>query len=342
MSPTVFCRAHPSLALIKYWGKSDSRGNLPATPSLAVTLAGVNTETRVQPAEVDCVVLDGVEQPLERYAPFFEAVRRRLRTPLRFHAESTNSFPTAAGLASSSSGFAALAAACVLAAGSELSAGELSALARVGSASAARSLFGGFTLLPARARAARQLFAERHWPELRVLVAVASGQAKPFSSRQAMEATRLGSAFYRAWLASCGSLLDEAIEALRRRDLQRLGEAARLSYSRMHAALLACNPPLLYWLPRTVALVRGCAELRRRGLGAWETIDAGPQVKVLCLEAEAAQIASGLREAAGAAQPAYGADPASGAEPASGAQPAALQILECRPGPAPEVRVEGE
>jgi len=330
VSRTVLCRAHPSLALIKYWGKSDSRRNLPATPSLAVTLAGVHTETRVRPATVDCVVLDGAEQPRERYAPFFEALRRRLRTDLRFHAESRNSFPTAAGLASSSSGFAALAAACVRAAGGQLAAQELSALARIGSASAARSLFGGFTLLPAGARAARQLFPEQHWPELRVLVAVVGAQAKPLSSRQAMEATRRSSPFYRAWLASAGSLLAEAIEALQRRDLERMGGLARLSYSRMHAALLASEPPLLYWLPATVTLVRECAELRRRGLGAWETIDAGPQVKVLCLAAEAAQIAAALQEAVGAAKPACGEQPAGG------------RILECRPGPAPEVRVEEE
>ncbi len=330
MSRVVFCRAHPSLALIKYWGKSDSRRNLPATASLAVTLAGVHTETRVRPAPADRVTVDGMEQPAERYAPFFDVLRHRLRTAQRFRADSTNSFPTAAGLASSSSGFAALAAACARLAGRDLPAGELSAVARVGSASAARSLFGGFTLLPARARAARQLLPEQHWPELRVLVAVANTQAKAISSRQAMEATRGGSPFYRAWLASSGRLLPEAMEALRKRDLEKLGELARLSYSRMHAALLASDPPVLYWLPATVALVRECAELRRQGLGAWETIDAGPQVKVLCLAAEAARIAERLREAVGAAEPAYGAEPACG------------QIIECRPGPAPEVRVEEE
>jgi diphosphomevalonate decarboxylase len=323
MSPAVFCRAHPSLALIKYWGKSDIRRNLPATPSLAVTLAGVHTETLVRtvdgtaPDAVDAVTVDGVEQPPERYARFFQALRRRLRTALRFQADSANSFPTAAGLASSSSGFAALAAACARAAGRELPARELSALARLGSASAARSLFGGFTLLPAGARAARQLLPEQHWPELRVLVAVVSGQAKAFSSRQAMEATRRSSPFYRAWVGTAGSLLAEAIAALRERDLQKLGELARLSYSRMHAALLASDPPVLYWLPDTVAIIRACAELRQQGLGAWETIDAGPQVKVLCLAGQAGRIADSLREAAGA------------------------RIIECRPGPAPEVRVEG-
>jgi diphosphomevalonate decarboxylase len=324
MSGVVLCRAHPSLALIKYWGKSDSRRNLPATPSLAVTLAGVHTETRVRPAAADRVVVDGVEQSAGRYAAFFAGLRRRLHSDQRFLAESTNSFPTAAGLASSSSGFAALTAACARAAGRELPARELSALARLGSASAARSLFGGFTLLPARGLYARQLFPEEHWPELRVLVAVVSEGAKPLASRAAMEATRRGSPFYRAWLRSAGGLLAEAIEALGRRDLERLGELARLSYSRMHAALLAADPPLLYWLPATVALVRECAALRRAGLGAWETIDAGPQVKVLCLAADSLKIAARLREAGAAAQPACG------------------RLIECRPGPAPAVQVEGE
>jgi diphosphomevalonate decarboxylase len=316
VSPVVWCRAHPSLALIKYWGKRDPRRNLPATPSLAVTLGGVHTETRVSLAESDSVTLGGVLQPATRYEEFFAVLRRLLAVGLHFRAESLNSFPTAAGLASSSSGFAALAAACVRAAGRELTPRALSALARVGSASAARSLFEGFTLLAAGAAAARPLYPASHWPELRIVVALASGEAKPMSSRQAMEATRRSSPFYRVWLRSAGLLLPEALAALARRDLERLGEAARLSYTRMHAALLASEPPVLYWLPGTVALIRECAALRRRGVGAWETIDAGPQVKVLCLEAEAAAVADALRAAA-----------------------PGVETIVCHPGPGPEVRV---
>jgi len=147
-------------------------------------------------------------------------------------------------------------------------------------------------------------------------VALASGAAKPLSSRQAMEATRRSSPFYRVWLRSAGRLLPEALAALARRDLERLGEAACLSYTRMHAALLASEPPVLYWLPGTVALIRECAALRRRGVGAWETIDAGPQVKVLCLKAEAAAVADALRAAA-----------------------PGVETIVCHPGPGPEVRV---
>jgi diphosphomevalonate decarboxylase len=315
VSPAVLVRASPSLALVKYWGKRDERLNLPATPSLAVTLGGVHTETRITLAEQDRVTLDGQEQDRERFVPFFDALRRRLRTRTGFRADSSNSFPTAAGLASSSSGFAALAVGCARAAGGVLSDRELSALARLGSASAARAVYGGFTLLPAGARWARQLLPAAHWPELRIVIAVVSTEAKPLASRRAMQATRSASPFYRAWLADSGRLLARALEGLKRRDLEMLGQAARLSYSRMHAALLASEPPTFYWLPATVALVRECASLRARGIGAWETIDAGPQVKILCLEREAPAVLASLHEI----------------------QPPPETIL-CHPGPGPSVQ----
>ena len=314
MSRTVLVRASPSLALVKYWGKRDDRRNLPATPSLAVTLGGVHTRTRVTLNQADRVFLEGQEQDPERFALFFDALRRRLRTEARFRVESRNSFPTAAGLASSSSGFAALAVGCARAAGGALSGRELSALARIGSASAARAVYGGFTLLPAGSRYARPLFPEQHWPELRIVIAVVSSQVKPLDSRRAMQATRSGSPYYRAWLASSSRLLPLALKALERRDLELLGSCARLSYSRMHASLLAAEPPQLYWLPATVALIRECASLRARGIGAWETIDAGPQVKILCLEADEPAVLRSLREL----------DPG-------------LEALLCRPGPGPAV-----
>ena len=333
MSREVVCRASPSLALVKYWGKKPGRGNRPATPSLAVTLGGITTETRVRLApahgHTDTVVLNGQTQPPERFRPFFESLRRRVRRRSSaqgdlpfFDVDSRNDFPSAAGLASSSSGFAALALGCSRAAGLELSVRELSALARLGSASAARSLFGGFTLLPAGGRSARQLHPPQHWPELRILVVVVSEQAKPISSRRAMEATRGSSPYYRAWLRDAAALLPRALEALRRRDLEALGEAALVSYSRMHAAMIAAGPPVLYWLPGTVAAIHECRRLRAEGIGAWETLDAGPQVKILCLAPDVAAIAERLRRL-----PELGPS---------------VRLLEARPGEGPVCGVTGE
>ena len=289
------CRASPSLALLKYWGKADSRLNLPATPSLALSLGALTTSTRVEASfeGEDEVSVEGLRQHPGRYADFFDALRRALGAELRFRANSRNDFPTSSGLASSSSAFASLALAGARAGeallgkgrgrvlrrgrsrGNGLSLAEISALARVGSVSAARAVFGGFSLLSARSRAARPLYGEDHWPELRVLVAFVSLEAKALSSREAMERSRSTSPFYGSWVRASAAELAGAIEALERRDLQRLGEVARRSYLRMFGAMLACDPPILYWLPGSIAIIRECEEMRRQGIGVWETMDAG-------------------------------------------------------------------
>jgi diphosphomevalonate decarboxylase len=296
MSGEAVCRAGPSLALIKYWGKSVKGDNLPATPSLAVTLGGVHSEARVRAASEDVITVDGVEQDPSRFAPFFDALRTSLGVSVRFHAASMNTFPTSAGMASSSSGFAALAGACAHAAGIDPSLSDLSSIARVGSASAARAVYGGFVLFPAGARRARPLFGPEYWPELRIVVAVTHRGPKPVSSRRAMEETRAGSPYYFSWIKESSALLPDAMRALENRDLELLGETARRSYSLMHAAILGARPPILYWLPATVAVIHGCAALRADGIGAWETIDAGPQVKILCRAADAEKVMRRLED----------------------------------------------
>jgi diphosphomevalonate decarboxylase len=290
VSASAVCRAGPSLALIKYWGKSIKGDNLPATPSLAVTLGGVHTETRAELAEEDSVRVDGMPQDPARAAGFFAALRETLGINVRFSAESTNSFPTSAGLASSSSGFAALAGACARAAGCEPSASDLSAIARAGSASAARAVFGGFVLLPAGGRRARPLHDPDHWPDLRVVIAIIERGEKPVSSRAGMEETRAGSPYYFSWIKESAELLPEAMRALETRDIELLGETARRSYCLMHGAILGARPPFLYWLPGTVAVIHACTAMRADGIGAWETIDAGPQVKILCLDRDAPKV----------------------------------------------------
>jgi diphosphomevalonate decarboxylase len=295
MTKEVICRTSPSLALVKYWGKQSTRLNLPATPSLAVTLGGVHTETRVSIAESDSIRLNGEPVNLDRFTPLFESLRRAAHRKVHFQVDSSNDFPSSAGLASSSSGFAALTVACSRILELNLSPAQLSAFARSASASAARSLFGGFTLLPAGGFAAQQLYGPEYWPELRILIALVSRTAKSISSRAAMEATRLSSPYYRAWLRDAGKLLDPALKALEARDIAALGPVIRLSYSRMHAALLASDPPVLYWLPTSIAILRECQSLRDEGIGAWETMDAGPQVKVLCLASDAGAVSERLR-----------------------------------------------
>lgn len=284
-------RASPSLALIKYWGKRDNRLNIPATSSLAVTLKGLDTRTTTTLTEgEDRVILDGAQTDPNRYNSIFEEIRRVLDKSCRFSVESANNFPTAAGLASSSSGFAALTCSCVRAAGVELSSESLSAIARIGSASAARSLYAGFVGLEAGAENAVPLFPVDHWPDLKIVVVAVKTGRKPVSSRQAMEATRESSPYYRAWLEDSNSLYRDALDALGGRDIEHLGSLMNLSYMRMFGTMLSASPNILYWLPGSIALIHGCRELRKGGLGAWETMDAGPQVKIVCLEKDLEEI----------------------------------------------------
>jgi len=303
MSDSAICIASPSLALIKYWGKEDEGTNVPATGSLAVTLGGLETRTVVEVSEegADRVIIDGCLQPPQRFAPFFDNLRdflcrnvafsETLKCPgnpsrLRFSARSTNSFPTAAGIASSSSGFAALAGACAAAAGIEPPAEELSALARVGSGSAARSIFGGYVHFPAGARFAEPVRPPDWIPGLRMAVAIVRSESKEHASRDAMEHSKATSPYYHEWIRTSPADLSRALDALEARDIEELGEAMRRSYLRMFGTIFSADPPINYWLPDSVAIIRACEELRSRGFAAWETMDAGPQVKILTLESD--------------------------------------------------------
>lgn len=285
---TVTATASPSLALAKYWGKLPGGVNLPATSSLAVTLAGLTTTTIVREADLsDRVRIDGVEEQPHAFERFFAAVRQlAAETPgsriLHFDVESTNSFPTAAGLASSSSGFAALAAATVKLSGiDDATPDKLSRLARLGSGSAARAVFGGFTEWRRGAEAATELAPPEHWPQLRVIAVIVHAGSKPISSRQAMERTRLTSPYFHAWTQDAEQTCARARQALLDRDLQQLGEAMRASYLRMFATMLAATPPVRYWSPATVAVLELAEALRADGIPVHETMDAGPQVKLV-------------------------------------------------------------
>ncbi|MFW6249614.1 MAG: diphosphomevalonate decarboxylase [Alkalispirochaetaceae bacterium] len=295
----AYAVAAPSLALTKYWGKLPGGTNLPATPSVAVTLSELRSATaiRLRPAtEGDSVTINGVPQRPEEFALLLDALRQKTGYEGAFEGLSVNNFPTAAGLASSASGMAALARACDAALGARLPEDELSAVARLGSGSASRSIFGGFVLLPAGADRAIPLLPQEHWPELRIIaIALHSGQ-KPISSRKAMNRTAESSPYYAAWVENASELTNRAVEAVKARDLTALGERMRESYLRMFATMLSASPPVIYWRPESVALIHYLQELRAEGVPVWETMDAGPQVKVLLEEVSVEPFLRRLRD----------------------------------------------
>ena len=290
--------AHPNLALIKYWGKADTEHNLPATSSLGITLKELNSFVQVETGVgYDSIELEGHYQMPERYAPFLDEVRRLCSTQSGFRITAHNDFPTAAGLASSSSGFAALAKACAEACGVYLCDAQLSALARLGSASAARSVFGGFVVLPAGSGHAEQLMPPDAWPDLRVVVGLVTSSAKLTSSREAMERVRLTSPNYGRWVQESTEMFLTAVAAVHSQDLDQLGTVMLRSYQRMFETMASAVPPIHYSLPDTDRLLRAVKELRGCGVSAWETMDAGPQVKVLCTEGDVGKVVASLQDA---------------------------------------------
>jgi diphosphomevalonate decarboxylase len=284
--------AFANIALAKYWGKSDVALNLPAVPSLSLTLDPLRTQTRVEfdaSLTHDELLLNdtrGAGRTLARVVHLLENVRKEAGFGTFARVESHNHFPTASGLASSASGFAALAIAARAAASLPFDRNKASALARQASASAARSVFGGFVVLAAGQHdeatlCAQPIFERTHW-DLRVVVAVTTEGEKETGSTLGMEHSRTTSPYYEAWVANAPLYFERVLEGVRTRDLELAGEAMEESTFAMHACALAASPGILYFTPSTLAAYETVKSLRKNGVCAYATMDAGPHVKVFC------------------------------------------------------------
>ncbi|MYR42862.1 diphosphomevalonate decarboxylase [Streptomyces sp. SID5910] len=305
--------AHPNIALVKYWGKRDERLHLPWTSSLSMTLDIFPTTTRVHldaEAADDEVTFNGAPAAGEerrRIAAFLDLVRRRAGLTDRAVVDTRNTVPTGAGLASSAGGFAALAVAAATAYGLDLDDTGLSRLARRGSGSASRSVFGGFavwhagspTSPPAEADLSSYAEPVRAGDlDPALVVAVLDAGPKEVSSRAAMRRTVETSPLFEPWAASSRDDLTEMRKALLRADLDAVGEIAERNFLGMHATMLSARPAVRYLAPASLTVLDSVLRLRREGVSAYATMDAGPNVKVLCRRTDADRVAEAVREAA--------------------------------------------
>lgn len=297
---TATAFAPPNIALVKYWGKAEGHGNRPAADSLSMTLSGIGATTKVRfdpKLSADSLLLNDQQDTaaLTRVSACLDHLRARAGLNCKAHVVSRNNFPTGAGLASSAAGFAAL----VVAANAALEIGlghtELSRIARQASGSAARSLFGGYVVLPAEEPdpAAEPLFDAEHFP-LKVVIAIVSHGAKAIGSTTGMLHTSATSDYYAAWLAHQSRDVVQAKAALAARDFVALAAVAEASCLKMHGAMLAARPGLMYWMPATLACLHKIRALSAAGVPVFFTIDAGPQVKAFCLPDVAARVAEEL------------------------------------------------
>ena len=282
--------APANIALVKYWGKRDEALNLPVTGSLSVSLGSLGSHVELTRAcgDTDRIWLNGNQlEPEKSFARRASAFLDLFRpcAGFAFELKARNTVPTAAGFASSASGFAALAKAVDQFFGYGLSVRELSILARMGSGSAARSLENGFVEWRAGTDAGgMDSYAERldaEWPGFRVGALVLCGHEKPVGSREGMRRSVETCEFYREWPGRVARDLAAVKSAIAGRDMAALGEIAEGNALAMHALMMATRPPIVYALPETVAAMRSIWAARAEGLPLWFTMDAGPNVKLL-------------------------------------------------------------
>lgn len=296
-----------NIAFIKYWGKRDAELNLPANSSLSMNLDALTTVTTVEFSpdyDDDLIILDGREvhgEARRRIVAHLDRVRAMAGLRDRARVISENSFPAGVGLASSASGFAALSLAASKAVGLELNERELSILARFGSGSACRSVPGGFTEWEAGTCSedsfARQIAPPEHW-DLRDVIAIVSRAHKQVGSTEG-HARAPTSHLYQARVASVVERLARAREALLQKDLATLGPLIEEDAISMHAVMMTSHPPIYYWLPATVQLINEVQRWRAEGLQVYFTLDAGPNVHLICQAADQAEVERRLKNIEG-------------------------------------------
>ncbi|MGB0466768.1 MAG: diphosphomevalonate decarboxylase [Pontibacterium sp.] len=282
--------APSNIALCKYWGKRNQELNLPINASLSVSLAHLGSETCITESQTgkDQVLLNGEVLTADskfarKVIDFIDLFRGDLKQPVCV--QTHNNIPTAAGLASSASGFAALMLALNQFYRLGLSLPQLSAFARMGSGSASRSVFTGFVEWQMGHRddgmdsIARPL--DNRWPDLRIgLLKVATGEKK-VDSRAGMQRTVESAHLYQSWPLQAAVDLEKLHQAIAQQDFSLLGETAEQNALSMHATMIASWPPLLYWQPDSVAAMHQIWALRAEGLPLYFTMDAGPNLKLL-------------------------------------------------------------
>lgn len=283
-------RAHTNIAFIKYWGKENEELIIPQNNSLSLTLDAFYTETKVtfdDQLDTDVLYIDGEiedEKALKKAQVILDLVREEAKIDWSAKIESKNFVPTAAGLASSASGLAALAGAASLAAGLELSDTELSRLARRGSGSASRSIYGGFAEWQKGTTDKDSIAVpvdDANW-DIGMIFIIVDDKRKDVSSTEGMRLVVETSPYYDGWVTSAEEDLADIKVAIQEQDIIKTGEIAERSALKMHALNLSANPPFNYWSPESIIAMRNVSELRESGYPAYLTMDAGPNVKIIC------------------------------------------------------------
>jgi len=276
-------KSHPIQGLVKYHGLKDEKLRIPFHDSISVATAPTETHTTVEfgdfeedTASVDGAVMSGVG--FERILAVVDEIRSRSGVNERFRMESRNNFPSNIGLGASASGFAALAVAACDAAGLELSLEQISTIARRGAGSAARSVTGAFSLWKTghddEDSFSHQIASEDF--QMGIVVALVPA----YKSTDDAHRDVIGSPFFYSRLAYVHGALAEMKSAIKRRDIQRIGEIAEKDSLILHGITMTGTDELILWRPETVKVILEVKKMRSEGVPAHFSIDTGATVYI--------------------------------------------------------------
>ena len=289
---SVTAQAHPNIAFIKYWGNQNDSLRLPANSSISMNLASLKTITTVSINPTfsdDHLELNGILQTgsiLHRTQQYLDLLRKIYRVEGFLDIKSTNNFPISAGIASSASAFAALSTAVVHLFGLQLEQKELSAIARLGSGSACRSIPPGYcewkTGNNHEESFATTIAPEHHWC-LWDCIAVIERGVKDVSSTKGHSKAEL-SPLQHARILDTPRRLNLCRNAIIKKDFNALSKIIEFDSNMMHAVMMTSKPPIMYWHPASLTVMHEVRKMRNKGTAAAFTLDAGSNVHVICTE----------------------------------------------------------
>lgn len=282
--------AHTNIALCKYWGKRNTELHLPQNSSLSISLDHLGCWTTLAFIDAPCDEIYLAGQPLDSHHSFYKQVSAYLdlfRGPHRYHffLETRANIPLSAGLASSAAGYAALVKALDTLFGWRLPDASLSILARLGSGSAARSLWPGFVMWKRGEQTdgmdsvASPIPVD--WPEFRIGLLMIADTPKAVSSRAGMQRTVETAPLYSIWPSKAEADFVRMLEAVKAKDFLTVAELAEHNALLMHATMQNACPPINYWQPNTMTCMQQVWSCRQSGIPVYFTMDAGPNLKLL-------------------------------------------------------------
>jgi len=296
-------KAHPNIAFIKYWGNADQNLRLPANASISMNLSELETVTKIAflPDQSSHLLkINGILQDTEhtsRVATYLESVRNLYEFQSSLAIESHNNFPMGAGIASSASAFAALAVALNDLLELNLPQSGISALARLGSGSACRSIPAGFTVWE-KGRTHLDSFAATfappdHW-ELRDIILIVAAEEKAVGSTQG-HALADTSPYQSVRVHDAKRRLEICRRAILNKDFNKLAWIIEQDSDMMHAVMMTSRPPINYWQPASIAIMQKVRDLRKNGIACAYTLDAGPNVHVITLATDQTKVINAFK-----------------------------------------------